>query len=108
MLKNSLKLFFAFGFLSIVLMNCSDDDSEESCSQEEICTSKNVTACCDDNSCYYTFDGKNYPESDLDQLATDLGCSSTSRVAADGRVSVDNSELIERLEALKMRAKSGR
>ncbi|MBX2844116.1 MAG: hypothetical protein KTR26_20280 [Flammeovirgaceae bacterium] len=103
---NFLKLFFILGFITFALTNCDEDpESEKSCSQDEICTAKNVTACCDDVVCVYEYDGKEYQESELDQLAKDLGCSSSSggRIAA----SDENDPVKDQLLNLLMRAKDG-
>ncbi|WP_020529678.1 hypothetical protein [Flexithrix dorotheae] len=100
------KLFFILGLVTFALTNCDEEpESEKSCSQDEICTSKNVTACCDDMVCVYEYDGKEYQEDELDQLAEDLGCSSSSggRFAASG----ENDQVKDQLLNLLMRAKDG-
>lgn len=57
-----------------------DSTPQESCEQDEICTGKSVTACCTDNECYYTFDGKKYGDDaeSLAELAAALGCTNGS------------------------------
>ncbi len=92
----------ALGFIQFTLVNC-EQVPVESCSQEEICTAKNVTACCTESTCVYKFDGKDYPADSLDQLADDLGCAGTgARVASNERT-----QLIDRLQALLLEAKAG-
>jgi hypothetical protein len=57
----------------IAIYSCKVD-SKETCQQDEICTSKFVSACCTNDVCTYTYDGKEYSEDEIDQLAKDLGC----------------------------------
>ncbi|MDW7692411.1 hypothetical protein R9C00_13255 [Flammeovirgaceae bacterium SG7u.111] len=98
-------LILLLGAMVLTLTNCSEgDDPLKSCSQEEICTAKNVTACCDEDVCTYQFDGKEYSEAQLDELADDLGCASSARLSAD---SEEREQLINQLRALVQRAKSG-
>ena len=94
-------------FLSIILIgivvavwNACETDPEESCKQDEICTDKFVTACCTDNACTYKYNGKEYSDSEIDQLAEDLGCST----AKSTDQSNDLNEVIERLNALMQEA----
>lgn len=95
-------ILFTMGFAAFILANC-DTAPVESCSQEEICTAKSVTACCTETSCVYKFDGKEYPADSVDQLADDLGCAgSGARVASDERI-----QLEEQLQNLLMKARAG-
>ncbi|UXP33831.1 hypothetical protein N6H18_07700 [Reichenbachiella agarivorans] len=98
-------LLLVFGLTAVMLTNCdSAVDALESCSQEEICPSKDVTACCDNKECVYKYDGKEYPEDDIDQLADDLGCGSSSNARV---ASTEGAELIGRLQDLLAEAKAG-
>ncbi|UZR97366.1 hypothetical protein [Chondrinema litorale] len=103
--SNFFKLLFVFAAIIIGLNSCdSEEDPVESCSQDEICTAKNVTACCDETSCTYEYDGKEYQESELDQLAEDLGCTTSGgRYAANS----DLEEVKLQLLDLVARARSG-
>ncbi len=94
-------------FLGIILIgivvavwNACQTDSQESCTQAEICTDKLVTSCCTDNDCVYKYNGKEYTEDEREQLAEDLGCIT----AVSGLKSTDQdndlSGVIERLKAL--------
>jgi len=64
-----------------------EEDPEESCQQDEICTLENgemgtVTACCTDGEdCYFTYNGKKYPDTDegVADLIKDLGCVSLTK-----------------------------
>lgn len=80
----------------IVIYSCNDD-SKETCKQDEICTSKFVSACCTNDVCTYTYNGKEYSEDEIDQLAKDLGCggSAFSYKSAD-----DIKDVIARLKNL--------
>ncbi|MBT32242.1 MAG: hypothetical protein CMO01_21480 [Thalassobius sp.] len=103
--SNFFKLLFVFAAIIIGLNSCdSEEDPVQSCSQDEICTSKNVTACCDDTSCTYEYNGKEYQESELDQLAEDLGCTTSGGRYAAGS---EMGELKSRLLDLIAKAKSG-
>ena len=80
----------------ITVWNACETDSKETCQQDEICTDKFVTACCTDNDCVYKYNGKEYAESEIDQLATELGCSAKKSTGEND----DLSGVIERLKAL--------
>ncbi len=71
---------------------------EESCEQEEICTGKIVTACCNEDECYYEYNGVKYSKDSesITKLATDLGCTQASLPT----YKEDISDLILRIEAL--------
>lgn len=82
-----------------VIYSCNED-SKESCLQDEICDIT-VTACCDDNDvCTYKYNGKDYPEDQYDQLLEDMGCPSASA----GKISEKNN-LIFQLKTLILRAR---
>jgi hypothetical protein len=80
-MKKSVYFIFLFALIisAIAVYNCSSD-SKETCSQDEICTAKYVTACCTNDICVYKYNGKTYSDSqkDKDQLALDTGCTSKS------------------------------
>ena len=67
------------GLLFVVNTGC-EEEAAESCEQEEICEGKEVTACCEGDVCYYTYDGKKYQESEIAQLALDLNCTSAVNI----------------------------
>ena len=71
---------------------------EETCEQDEICTGKTVTACCNVDECYYEFNGVKYGNDteSKTRLAVALGCTQ----ASSPTFKEDISDLILRLEAL--------
>lgn len=78
---------------------------EEICEQDEICEGKFVTACCTEDECVYKYNGKEYTEDQLDQLAEDLGCASAVGVLKSGSQEDELSAVIEKLEALMSRVR---
>jgi hypothetical protein len=99
--------------LSVVLLGIMatwyscETDPEETCQQDEICEGKYVTACCTENECVYKYNGKEYTEDQLDELAEDLGCGSASGVLIkSGSQEYDLSDVIEKLKALMDRVKN--
>ncbi len=79
MKKKKLFAFIALiGAVLLVGQSCASDGEE--CSQEEICSGKSVSSCCDDDGCYFTYNGTRYDESEIDQLAIDLGCTTATNV----------------------------
>ncbi len=72
-MKNKWTSLLLIGFFALALTNCKEED-KETCEQDEICTNKNVTTCCDDTTCTWQYNDKTYTEDELGQLATDLGC----------------------------------
>lgn len=60
----------------VALISGCDMETLETCEEDEICTGKFVTACCNEVECYYMYDGKKYGDDadSLTQLAKDLGC----------------------------------
>jgi hypothetical protein len=101
MKKSSFLLFVIFaGILVTALLSCQDDP-KETCLQDEFCTSKMVTACCDDNNvCVYKYNGKEYTEDEKDQLALDLGCGNVKNALKSGGQTNDLSEIVAQLKAL--------
>ena len=90
------------GTLLTVWYSC-EKDPEESCKQDEICEAKFVTACCTDNDCVYKYNGNEYTEDQVDQLAIDLGCTTAvSLKSADA--DEDLAGVIEQLKALMAKA----
>ena len=97
----------AFLLLSIVFLGLllttyysCETDPEETCEQDEICENKFVTACCTEDECVYKYNGKEYTEDQLGQLAEDLGCASVKALKSG---SDDLSGVIEKLKALMSR-----
>ena len=88
----------------ISLVSGCDLESLETCEEEEICTGKFVTACCNDTECYYMYNGKKYGDDaeSLTQLAKDLGCTFSGLPKYDEEIG----DLILRLTALKELAKT--
>ena len=84
----------------IVVWYSCESDPEESCKQDEICTDKFVTACCTESECVYKYNGKEYTEDQIDQLAKDLGCSTAMVLKGTEAQDNDLSEVIARLRAL--------
>lgn len=87
------------GSIATIHTGC-EEDPKEACQQDMFCNdSVAVSACCTDGKdCYYTYNGKEYPDTDegLNQLIEDLDC--TTAKASDIE-SVDG-ELILRLQSL--------
>ncbi|MCG8700967.1 MAG: hypothetical protein MI922_23145 [Bacteroidales bacterium] len=79
----------------MVVASCEEDE-KETCKQAEICAAKAVTSCCTDDVCVYKYNGKEYAESEVEQLALDLGCGTASAQLK----SSDINQLISKLEAL--------
>ena len=91
--------FIALSICFGLLISCQDDSgSDETCSQDEICTAKLVTVCCTDDVCVFKYNGKEYADDEEDQLAIDLGCS--SYVPKDELFKVDVASLKMRLHEL--------
>lgn len=84
MKKNLLFMPFILLLMVFTLAVSCKDDPEETCGQDEICEAKSVTACCTDGVCVYKYNDKEYKESELAQLAIDLGCS-TAVTGLDGK-----------------------
>ena len=67
--------FILLGVFSAVWYSCeTNKDPEETCLQDEICEGKLVTACCTETECVKKYNGQEYTEDQLGQLAEDLGC----------------------------------
>ena len=94
-----------FGIYAITWYSC-ETDPEEVCEQENnICAEQTepVTYCCSEGDCYYQFNGQNYTDNELDQLAEDLGCAVAIVLLKSGEEVKDYSEVIAKLEALRAR-----
>ncbi|HRX12849.1 MAG TPA: hypothetical protein P5210_14405 [Draconibacterium sp.] len=88
---------FVFGLLLVIISGCTTTPVEN-CEQDEICTGKTVTACCNEDECYYEFNGVKYGNdaASMAKLATDLGCTQASAPNFKEEIG----DLILRLEAL--------
>jgi len=101
-----------FYLLSVILMvilvttwySC-ELDPQETCEQDEICENKFVTYCCTENECVYKWNGKEYTDDQLDQLAEDLGCGTSGVILKSGSRENDLSGVIEQLKALRDRVR---
>jgi hypothetical protein len=83
-----------------------ETDPEETCQQDEICEAKFVTACCTDDACVYKYNGREYSEAQLDDLADDLGCSSVNVVVGESEsLKADIASVTQQLKALMNRVK---
>jgi hypothetical protein len=92
------------GIVVTTWYSCEKDD-EETCLQDEICEVM-VTVCCDnDDVCVYKYDGKEYTEDQVDDLAEELGCGTVSIVPESGILKKDFSGVIEQLRALMTRVR---
>lgn len=100
-MKKSLFLL-AIALIGIIMtvIRCQDK-AKDTCQQDTICESKEVTACCTDTVCIYKYNGKEYKESQLGQLAIDLGCSSAKSTDQAG----DLAAIKTRLKTLMNRAR---
>ena len=96
--------YLFIGCIVLIITSCEDDPTE-SCEQEEICEAKVVTACCTEDRCVYKWDGKEYPEEDIDQLADDLGCAAVSIKSTD--YDSDMAAIINQLQILMDKAHAG-
>ena len=99
-------LYLGLALITATLLftiSCEEDD-DETCGEEEICDNKTVSACCStDNSgdytCVYKYNGVEYPESKIDDLADVLGCSSTKSTDCDNEyVIAALKELMEKVK----------
>ncbi len=84
-------------FILVYVSGCTTTP-EETCEQDEICTGKTVTACCNADECFYEFNGVKYGDDaqSVANLAAALGC-------AQGNTPTykeDMGNLILRLQAL--------
>lgn len=79
-----LSIFFLLSLGAFIFSSCDkDEESNEVCTQEEICPDNDVTACCDGATCYYTFDGTRYEEDQLEELTDALGCTGGTNGRSD-------------------------
>ena len=88
---------FILGIFATLISGC-ETTPLESCEQDEICTGKSVTACCNETECYYEYNGVKYGDDaqSLAQLAKDLGCTFSGLATYDE----DLQDIILRLESL--------
>jgi hypothetical protein len=98
--------FIFLGILIATYYSC-ETDPEETCEQDEICEGQFVTACCTETECVYKYNGKEYTEDQLDQLAEELGCGAAVGVLKSGSQEDDLSAVIEKLKALMARVREG-
>jgi hypothetical protein len=99
-MKKSLFLLVIVLFGIIMTVIRCQDKAKDTCQQDTICESKEVTACCTDTVCVYKFDGKEYKESQMNELAIALGCPSAKSTDQAG----DLASVSKRLKALMDRA----
>ena len=87
------KLFFISTILLVftavaVLNTACEEEPKEACEQDVFCEGEpEVTLCCTDGSdCYWTYNGKNYPDTSegIDELYDDLGCTTTTKSGEKG------------------------
>ena len=79
-----------------------EGDPEESCFQDEICEGQEVTACCTEDVCVFTYNGKDYTEDEKAQLIEDLGCAPVGLLKSS-----DMSALYNRLNEILAKARAG-
>jgi hypothetical protein len=77
-----------------------ETDPEETCEQDEICEAKFVTACCTDNECVYKYNGKEYSEDQVGQLAKDLGCDAVNEEMESESQKKALASVVDQLKAL--------
>ena len=93
------------GILITTWYSC-EEDPEETCGLDEICAGVNVTYCCTEYECVYKYNGKEYTDDQLDELAEETGCGSASAVnLKSGCRENDLSSVIEKLKALRDRVR---
>jgi hypothetical protein len=104
---NSMKKSFSLlsvilsGILVTTFFSCTETP-KETCEQDEICTEKFVTACCTDSVCVYKYNGHEYTEDQIGQLADDLGCTTKKALKSAGQED-DLSAVVTQLKALMIR-----
>jgi hypothetical protein len=105
-MKKSISLLsvILLGILVTMIFSCKKD-SKETCQQDEICTEKFVTACCTDSVCVYKYNGHEYTEDQVGQLADDLGCTSKKALKSTGEED-DLSDVVSQLKALMSRVQN--
>jgi hypothetical protein len=83
----------------LVFVSGCDTTPEEECVQEEMCSGKTVTACCDESNCYFEYNGKIYGDDaeSTEELLEDLGCTNTTMATYES----DKRDLVLRLQALR-------
>ena len=106
MKKTIFLLSFVFLAVLVTTYYSCETDPEEVCLQDEICEGQFVTACCtEDDECVYKYNGKEYTEDQLDQLAEELGCASAVGVLKSGSQEDELSAVKEQLKALMSRVR---
>ncbi len=92
-------LLFICGF--VALNTGCEKEPEESCQQDMFCDGEvAVTACCvDGGGCYYTYNGKDYPDTDqgLEDLIDALDCTTAKKSVS---IEEQNEYLMARLKWL--------
>jgi hypothetical protein len=105
-MKRSCKLLpIVFFGIFLAIISCKEI-SKESCEQDAICESKEVTACCTAGVCVYKYNGKVYTEDEKDQLAIDLGCSSAKSAGHENDLAQINKRLTALMDKVRCRTKS--
>lgn len=92
------------GILVTTWYSC-ETDPEETCGLDEICAGVYVTYCCTEDGCVYKYNGKEYTDDQLDELAEDLGCGASAIALKSGCQEYDLSDVIEKLKALRDRVR---
>lgn len=93
-------LLLIISSIFLITVSC-EEIAPETCQEDEICDGKSVQACCtatidDGYDCVYKYDGKEYPDSDIDVLADLLGCADTKSTSFEK----DNEAIIAALQEL--------
>jgi hypothetical protein len=78
MKKTILLLSAILSVIMVTTWYSCETDPEEVCEQDEICEAKLVTACCIGDVCVWKYNGKEYTEDQLGDLANELGCAAVS------------------------------
>jgi hypothetical protein len=99
-MKKSLYLLPAVLIGIFMAVTGCQDKKKDSCEQDAICESKEVSACCTDTVCVWKYNGKEYTKAELPQLAIDLGCPSSKAADQDN----DLAQISKRLRDLMSRA----
>ncbi len=84
--------------LFVAISSCEEED-EETCEADVFCEQKEVTVCCTGADCVYKFGEKEYADTkeDLEQLATDLGCTAKKSATYES----DMAMIKQRLQIIK-------
>lgn len=103
--KNYLMAFALLGFAAFSLNSCEDEPTE-TCAAEEICDAQEVTSCCEGDVCVYKYNGKEYAESEIDQLAEDMNCGGNAVGLKSADYEADIDQVVQRLNDLLQRVKA--